>query len=173
VERPVLFLDEPTTGLDPRSRRAVWDEVRALREAGTTILLTTQYLDEADQLADRILIVDRGRVVAEGTPRDLKAKLGASVCEVRVLDPAVRAVAASALESLGVTVADDVLSLPAAGMATLPAVVRCLDAAGVHDAEINLRQPTLDEVFLALTGAPGGAPAAGADAPGRAEAVLA
>jgi len=154
VERPVLFLDEPTTGLDPRSRRTVWDEVRRLRDNGVAILLTTQYLDEADQLADRILIVDSGQVIAEGTPAELKAKLGASVCEVRVAEPSARAVAKTALAAAGlpVTGADDLLTLPGAGMGTLGAVVRCLDTTGIQDAEINLRHPTLDEVFLTLTG---------------------
>lgn len=87
VDRPVLFLDEPTTGLDPRSRRALWEVVRQLRDDGTAVLLTTQYLEEADQLAARVLLVDHGRVVAEGTPDDLKGRLGGAVCEVRIEDP--------------------------------------------------------------------------------------
>lgn len=171
VPRPVLFLDEPTTGLDPRSRHAIWDEVRGLRDGGTTVLLTTQYLDEADQLADRVLIVDRGRLIAEGTPRELKDKLGTAVCEIRVPAPAARAAAQRALVDAGYApvLDDETLRLPADGLGTLRGVVRALDGADIVDAEVNLRPPTLDEVFLTLTGAgivdtesAAGEPAAGA-----------
>jgi daunorubicin resistance ABC transporter ATP-binding subunit len=152
-EPRVLFLDEPTTGLDPRSRRELWDVVGELRAAGATILLTTQYLEEADRLADRIVVVDGGVVVVEGTPAELKARVGGSVCEVAVADAGRRAVASAALDGLGeVAEVGDRLTVPAEGTATLTEVVRRLDAAGVVADDIALRRPTLDDVFLALTG---------------------
>ncbi|MBX6388963.1 MAG: ATP-binding cassette domain-containing protein [Frankia sp.] len=163
-EPAVLFLDEPTTGLDPRSRLALWDAVRELRASGITILLTTQYLEEADALADRITIIDRGRVVAEGTAEDLKRRIGGTVCHVRLADPAEAPAVARALAPLGVaSVVPDGVSLPAAGPQTLVAAVRALDdaraagrlAATIED--IGLRRPTLDDVFLALTGHPAAA----------------
>ncbi|QLQ35853.1 ATP-binding cassette domain-containing protein [Micromonospora robiginosa] len=159
VDRPVLFLDEPTTGLDPRSRRALWEVVRQLRADGTTVLLTTQYLEEADQLADRVLLVDHGRVVAEGTPDELKGRLGGTVCEVRVEDPRARETAAARLREAfpELTEDDDVLRV-AAGAGTLTEVVRRLEAAGVEADDVTVRRPTLDEVFLSLTGSAAGVP---------------
>ncbi|MEV0006384.1 ATP-binding cassette domain-containing protein [Micromonospora sp. NPDC050980] len=159
VDRPVLFLDEPTTGLDPRSRRALWEVVRQLRADGTTVLLTTQYLEEADQLADRVLLIDHGRVVAEGTPDELKGRLGGAVCEVRVEDPRAREAAAARLREAfpELTEDDDVLRV-AAGPGTLTEVVRRLESAGVQADDVMVRRPTLDEVFLSLTGSAAGVP---------------
>ncbi|MEX5718274.1 ATP-binding cassette domain-containing protein [Geodermatophilus maliterrae] len=160
VVRPdLIFLDEPTTGLDPRSRNQVWDVVRALVRGGTTVLLTTQYLDEADQLADRISVIDAGRVIAEGTPGQLKASVGSGSLHVRVLDPARRAEARGLLERvLGVPVAED--GDPAALTARVPdgaptaRALAALEDAGLPLAQFALGQPSLDEVFLALTGRP-------------------
>ncbi|MBT2211575.1 MULTISPECIES: ATP-binding cassette domain-containing protein [Actinomadura] len=155
---PVLFLDEPTTGLDPRSRTEVWDEVRALVEGGTTVLLTTQYLEEADRLADGISVIDHGRVIAEGAPDRLKARLGGDRVEVVLDDPSALADAAAILaRAVGAEAEVDAAALrvgaPAAGRAAaLTEAVRALDAAGVRVADIGLRRPTLDEVFLHLTG---------------------
>ena len=158
VVRPeLMFLDEPTTGLDPRSRNQVWDIVRALVSAGTTILLTTQYLDEADQLADRIAVIDRGRVIAEGTSGELKASVGSGALHVRVVDPARRDEAAAMLgATLGgeVVVSGDAtaLTMRVSDPAAVPsALARLLDH-GIVTTEFSLGQPSLDEVFLALTG---------------------
>src|SRR5581483_894308 len=151
----VIFLDEPTTGLDPRSRLALWAIIEDLRRAGKTILLTTQYLEEADKLADRIAVVDHGVIIAEGTPTELKQKVGGDVVEVALPDHASLDVALAALKSKGAT-ADTArlrLSLPAThGSATLADVIRALDAAKVPASDVQLRRPTLDDVFLALTG---------------------
>ncbi|MFD4651571.1 MULTISPECIES: ATP-binding cassette domain-containing protein [unclassified Streptomyces] len=150
----VLFLDEPTTGLDPRGRAEVWGAVRSLVAGGTTVLLTTQYLEEADQLADRISVVDRGRVVAEGTADELKARLGGDRIDVVVRDVAQLGVAARLLPD-GVTVDTDrrLVSAPVADrLAALTETVRALQDAGVEAEDIAVRRPTLDEVFLHLTG---------------------
>ncbi|PRZ44432.1 ABC-2 type transport system ATP-binding protein [Antricoccus suffuscus] len=159
VTPELIFLDEPTTGLDPRSRNQVWEIIRALVSGGTTVLLTTQYLDEADQLANRIAVIDHGKVIAEGTTGQLKASVGSGALHVRVADPSVREDAARILGvELGVDVTYE--SDPAALSARIsdPArVSRCL--AALHGARIDvttfaLGQPSLDEVFLALTGHP-------------------
>jgi ABC-2 type transport system ATP-binding protein len=150
----VLFLDEPTTGLDPRGRAEVWGAVRSLVGGGTTVLLTTQYLEEADQLADRISVVDRGRVVAEGTADELKGRLGGDRIDVVVRDGAQLGVAARLLPD-GATVDADrrLVSAPVADrMAALSEAVRALQDAGVDAEDIAVRRPTLDEVFLHLTG---------------------
>ncbi|MFC8363704.1 ATP-binding cassette domain-containing protein [Streptomyces griseorubiginosus] len=153
----VLFLDEPTTGLDPRGRAEVWAAVRSLAGAGTTVLLTTQYLEEADQLADRICLVDGGRVVADGTADELKARTGGDRIDV-VLRDAGRlgaAVALLPLDAATVSVDTDrrLLSAPVTDrMAALSGVVRALEAAGIEAEDVVLRRPTLDEVFLHLTG---------------------
>jgi ABC-2 type transport system ATP-binding protein len=155
---PVLFLDEPTTGLDPRGRNEVWEAVRALVAAGTTVLLTTQYLDEADQLADRISVIDHGRVIAEGTPDQLKSKLGGDRIDVVASRPDQLAATAAAVGRLAGTepeVDPDTrrVSAPVADrVAALTAAARALDAAGIAVEDIALRRPTLDEVFLHLTG---------------------
>ncbi|MGI5349653.1 ATP-binding cassette domain-containing protein [Streptomyces sp. CA-250714] len=155
----VLFLDEPTTGLDPRARGEVWSAVRSLVAGGTTVLLTTQYLEEADQLADAIAVVDHGRVVAEGTADELKAELGADRIDVVVRDPARLAAAAALVERAagGGEVTRDpdrrLLSAPVGNrMAALAETVRALEAAGIEAEDIALRRPTLDEVFLHTTG---------------------
>ncbi|MGW2340689.1 ATP-binding cassette domain-containing protein [Streptomyces sp. NPDC001661] len=156
TEPEVLFLDEPTTGLDPRGRAEVWDAVRSLVGGGTTVLLTTQYLEEADQLADRISVVDRGRVVADGSPDELKAKLGGDRIDVVVRDAAQLPRVASMLPA-GATVDADrrLVSAPVADrMAALTDVVRALQDTGVEAEDVALRRPTLDEVFLHLTEVP-------------------
>ncbi|WP_030567797.1 daunorubicin resistance protein DrrA family ABC transporter ATP-binding protein [Streptomyces aureocirculatus] len=155
ILRPeVLFLDEPTTGLDPRSRGEIWGSVRELVADGTTVLLTTQYLDEADQLADDIAVVDHGQVIATGTPDELKATLGDRL-DVELEDPATLDTAATVLKTLAgtdPTVTADRLSvaLPGGGFRLFD-VMRELDRAGVAAADVRLRRPTLDEVFLRLT----------------------
>ncbi len=152
----VLFLDEPTTGLDPAARAEVWDGIRALVADGTTLLLTTQYLEEADQLADRICVLGDGRVVAEGRPSELKSRLGGDRVEVEVADAGDLAAVASVMATLGTPTVDEGrgrVSVPAADrVATLTAVVRGLDEAGLVAEDVGLRRPTLDEVFLHLTG---------------------
>ena len=155
AEPDVIFLDEPTTGLDPRSRLALWGIIEQLRREGRTILLTTQYLEEADRLADRIAVVDHGVIIAEGTATELKAKVGGDVVEVALPDPASLERAQAAMKDMSVT--PDAprlrLSIPApAGSRTLAEVIRRLDAAKVDANDVALRRPTLDDVFLALTG---------------------
>lgn len=153
----VLFLDEPTTGLDPRGRNEVWEAVRALVAAGTTVLLTTQYLDEADQLADQISVIDHGRVIADGTPERLKSMIGGDQIEIVLRDSHELAAAAATIGRVTGTdpeVDADTrrISAPARDRAAvLTEVVRALDEAGIAAADIGLRRPTLDEVFLQLT----------------------
>jgi ABC-2 type transport system ATP-binding protein len=157
---PILFLDEPTTGLDPRSRIAMWDIIGELVSGGTTLLLTTQYLDEADRLADRIAVVDAGRVIAEGTSGELKARVGGERLELTVargdgLDEAAAVLERYAHGDGGVRVEAErgyVGATVAGGPGLLAAVVRDLDAAGVQADELGLHRPTLDDVFLTLTG---------------------
>src|SRR5690606_3134434 len=158
VTPELMILDEPTTGLDPRSRNQVWDIVRALAGAGATILLCTQYLDEADQLADGIAVIDRGRVVAEGTPGQLKASVGVGTLQVRLLDPAQRPeaerVLGRELEAVHLEPDPAALSAPCGDAARAAEAVAELSRAGVRIADFSLGRPTLDEVFLALTGRP-------------------
>ncbi len=158
IRRPqVLFLDEPTTGLDPRSRNQVWDAIRKLVTDGVTVLLTTQYLDEADQLADRISVVDNGRVVAEGTPRDLKATIGADRLELVVREAGRLSEAAALAARLTGAEADTdpdtrrVRVAAADPVAALTGTVRALHDAGITVEDIAIRRPTLDEAFLHLT----------------------
>jgi ABC-2 type transport system ATP-binding protein len=164
VTPELLFLDEPTTGLDPRSRNHVWEIVRRIVGQGTTVLLTTQYLDEADQLADRIAVINHGRVVAAGTRGELKASVGAGGIRVRLLDPAQRDLAQSVLaDGLGIAVhpepdlASITARIPTRGLVqdtanlAAQALARLSDA-GVAVSDFALGQPTLDEVFLVLTG---------------------
>jgi len=158
VGRPsLLYLDEPTTGLDPRGRSELWELVRGLVTGGVTVLLTTQYLDEADQLADDIVVIDHGRVIATGTPEELKAKTGAQTLAVRPTDPGELATAAAIVaEVVRVTpdITGQLVTAQISDPAMLPAVVRRLDDAGVLVNELALRGSSLNEVFLALTGRP-------------------
>ncbi|MFF5260996.1 ATP-binding cassette domain-containing protein [Actinomadura viridis] len=156
VGRPqILFLDEPTTGLDPRSRNGLWDIVRGLTDDGVTVLLTTQYLEEADQLADDIVVIDRGRLIAHGTSDALKAQVGGQVLDVRAVHEAdnvtVRRIVGD-LAGAVPEVRDGLVSVPITDPAIMPAAVRRLDEAGVTLAELSLRKSSLDEVFFALTG---------------------
>jgi ABC-2 type transport system ATP-binding protein len=158
VGRPaVLFLDEPTTGLDPASRIALWEVVESLRREGTTILLTTQYLEEADRLSDRIAVIDGGRVIAEGTSTELKDRLGEDVVDIRVVDATRTDDALRILADLAATAphadASGRISLPVRhGAGVLAEVVRRIDGAGLEVAELSLHRPSLDDVFLSLTG---------------------
>jgi oleandomycin transport system ATP-binding protein len=159
VQRPqVLFLDEPTTGLDPRSRGEVWAMIRELVAEGTTVLLTTQYLDEADRLAGEIAVIDRGRVIATGTAAELKAKVGRQTLDVRPADPVdltlVAGIVTAAVGRAPTQAAEDpgLLSVPVEDAQVLPAVVSGLQAAQVEVTELALRLASLDEVFMALTG---------------------
>src|SRR5438445_10221931 len=152
---PVLFLDEPTTGLDPQGRLELWDVIRDLVSDGTTVLLTTQYLEEADKLADNIVVVDHGRIIAEGTPADLKARVGSTVVEIGLADVSDAARARiilapfdNELEQEGRTVrlkSND-------GASVLIEALRALDGAGMAPATLTVREPSLDDAFLALTG---------------------
>ncbi|MGH3896710.1 MAG: ATP-binding cassette domain-containing protein [Pseudonocardiaceae bacterium] len=158
VGRPkLLFLDEPTTGLDPRSRLDLWSLVRGLVADGVTVLLTTQYLDEADELADEIAVIDDGRVIATGTPDELKAKTGGRSLAVRPADqtdlPTVISIVRD-LAGVAPEVNGHLVTAPVTDSAVLPAVVRRLDNAGVVITELTLRNSSLNEVFLALTGHP-------------------
>jgi ABC-2 type transport system ATP-binding protein len=153
---PVLFLDEPTTGLDPRGRSDLWTVIGQLVADGMTLLLTTQYLEEAEHLADRIVVIDGGRLIAEGTADELKSTLGATVVEVRFAEVAVAARARARLERFGPTeILDDSRTLSVnvsdPGRAVLE-VVRALDTAGLVPESLVVREPTLDDVFLQLTG---------------------
>ena len=169
VTPAVLFLDEPTTGLDPRSRSQIWSSVRSLAAEGTTVLLSTQYLEEADRLAGQIVIIDAGRVTAQGTPDDLKNALGSRVDVVLADSAGADGASAGVAGSGALATAETVLrgltgNQPrvdperrrltvaiAAGAVTLPELVRRLDAAGVEAGDVSIRRPTLDEVFLAET----------------------
>lgn len=155
VAPKVLFLDEPTTGLDPRSRRDVWSLVSSLTVQGITVLLTTQYLEEADLLSDSIVVIDHGKVIASGTAEDLKREVGASHCEVTPANPADLPRIAAALDGLkGIDVDADmntVSVLAPDGVTTLVEVFRRVDAERIDLADISLRKPSLDEAFLHLT----------------------
>jgi ABC-2 type transport system ATP-binding protein len=156
LHRPrLLFLDEPTTGLDPQSRAALWDEVRRLASEGVTVFLTTQYLEEADVLADRVGIIDHGKIVAEGTPTELKAEIGSQTVEAIPQDPADRERLAGVLHRFGdqsPASAGGVAAQLAEGAADLAEIVRALDTEGIAVADLRLHSPTLDDVFLAKTG---------------------
>ncbi len=154
---PLLYLDEPTTGLDPRARMELWNVIRGMVSGGVSVLLTTQYLDEADELADEITVIDHGRVIATGTPDELKAKTGSQSLAVRPEDasnvPIVRSVVGE-LTKATPDVDGSRITAPVSDPAVLPAVVRRLDEAGVVLTELTLRSSTLNEVFLSLTGHP-------------------
>jgi oleandomycin transport system ATP-binding protein len=155
VGRPsILFLDEPTTGLDPHARGGLWETVRDLVHDGVTVLLTTQYLDEADQLADDIVVIDQGKVIAEGSPDELKNQVGGQVLQVRPVDPRDRETVAGLVSMVtgGMQIEGDLVTAPVLDPAVLPTIVRRLDDAGVVVAELSLRRSSLDEVFLSLTG---------------------
>jgi ABC-2 type transport system ATP-binding protein len=161
VSPPVLFLDEPTTGLDPRSRLALWDVITELKTEGTTIVLTTQYLEEADQLADRISVIDGGQIIAEGTADELKAKVGGDVLHLTVTDLSDTPAAAAALSSVFAVPESEVVVDHDVGTVQVPVdggtmvlidAVRVLDAKGIEPADLGLRRPSLDDVFLSLTG---------------------
>jgi ABC-2 type transport system ATP-binding protein len=154
-EPRILFLDEPTTGLDPQSRSALWSEVsRLAREEGVTVFLTTQYLEEADVLADRVGIIHKGRIVADGTPAELKAQIGQPTVEVVPADGDQREAVERALLAFGSACAGapDAVSVRIEQEADLADIVRALDAASLHVAKIQLHEPSLDDVFLAKTG---------------------
>ena len=159
---PVVLLDEPTTGLDPRSRQELWRIVDELHRDGTTVLLTTQYLEEADRLAQRIALVDHGRIAAQGSPAQLKATIGGSVLSVRVADPADASDASAVLADLGadeqprVDTTDGEIRVAVADPTASAEAIRRLDARRLPIAAIELQHPSLDDVFLALTGRPAG-----------------
>jgi ABC-2 type transport system ATP-binding protein len=165
VAPAVLFLDEPTTGLDPRSRNGVWESIRELVAAGTSVLLTTQYLEEADQLADHIAVIDHGRTIAAGTPTELKRAVGGEQVDLVVRDHAQLPDAALALRRTtgrSPEIVPDERRLTVevtGGVATLTDVLRELETVGIDAEDVALRRPTMDEVFLRLTGAPADTPA--------------
>jgi ABC-2 type transport system ATP-binding protein len=175
----VLFLDEPSSGLDPRGRHQLWQTIRGLVDNGTAVLLTTQYLEEADQLADQIVVIDHGRILANGTPDQLKAQVGGDRLQLRLATPDTAVRAAELVADLGSgppqvdAQASEVTVLIPDGVAVLPEVVRQLDAAGLALSDLAVRRPTLDDVFLALTGHatqppdPSEAPATGQPRPER------
>ena len=156
LHRPrLLFLDEPTTGLDPQSRAALWEEVRRLAGEGVTVFLTTQYLEEADVLADRVGIIDHGKIVAEGSPTELKAEIGRQTVEVIPRDPGDRERLAGVLHRFGEDAAASAGGVAAQlpdGSGDMAEVIRALDAEGITVADLRLHAPTLDDVFLAKTG---------------------
>jgi ABC-2 type transport system ATP-binding protein len=167
---PVLFLDEPTTGLDPFSRRQIWDLVRSLVDEGTTLLLTTQYLEEADQLADQITVIDHGKVIAEGTANELKSRVGGNALELRLCNPTNREEAVRILTPLAADAHAVVDERDVAGTIEVPlgedteliaAAIHSLHEHQIAIEDVNVRRPSLDDVFLTLTGhaaAPDGAP---------------
>lgn len=154
VQRPrVLFLDEPTTGLDPQSRSDLWETIRNLVRDGTTVLLTTQYMEEADRLAGLIAVIDDGRVIAEGTPRDLKSKLGSSVIEIGMNDESETQKAEELLSKFTVEREGTTLRISSGqGAKVLTQVLRVLDSAQLAPASLAVREPSLDDVFMTLTG---------------------
>jgi len=179
IGRPaVLYLDEPTTGLDPRTRNEVWEEVQRMVADGATVLLTTQYMEEAEQLANELTVIDRGRVIANGKVAELKAKVGGRTLQIRPVDPAQAAAMAAAIAEAGLDGVAGANADPAEGMVSVPilsdeqltAVVGLVAARGFGIAHIDTHLPSLDEVFLAITGRPGEAAGSG-DGTGEAEAA--
>jgi ABC-2 type transport system ATP-binding protein len=157
-EPQVLFLDEPTTGLDPRSRLGLWEFIENLVDEGTTLLLTTQYLEEADRLADRIAVIDQGKVIAEGTSSELKATIGGDVLELQLADPSQMSLAAEAVSGMccgepSFELDQGIVRVPVeSAVGTITDAVRRVDAAGIKLADIAIHRPTLDDVFLTITG---------------------
>jgi ABC-2 type transport system ATP-binding protein len=157
---PVIFLDEPTTGLDPKGRLSMWDLIAELARGGTTVLMTTQYLEEADQLADDIVVIDHGRVIARGTALQLKQQVGGERLEITISDARNVGLARGVLEGLGdgsALVDEEARRVSVAVRShdgVLTRAIRELDGAGVHVDDIGVRRPTLDEVFLSITGRP-------------------
>ena len=152
---PLIFLDEPTTGLDPRTRAQMWSTIRELVSGGSTVLLTTQYLEEADQLADRIAVIDNGRLVADGTADDLKAAVGISTLMLHLIDAAAVSDAAriaGAITHSEVSIAGTSVAVPVTDMEPVPEVLLALRAAGIGVREMTVQRPSLDEVFFAITG---------------------
>jgi ABC-type multidrug transport system ATPase subunit len=148
-----VFLDEPTSGLDPRGRMALWDQIRAIRDDGAAVVLTTQYLEEADRLADQIVVIDRGAAVASGTTEALKSQLQRDVLEVTVADASQRGAAVAAVGGADIALVDDrTLHLPVAVAGDSLDALRRLQDAGVAVADFQLRRPTLDDVFIEITG---------------------
>lgn len=156
AQPPLIFLDEPTTGLDPRTRAQMWETIRRLVKSGSTILLTTQYLDEADQLADRIAVIDHGRVVAEGTPNELKASVGTASLQLKITEGKQLKNAVKTIENILKTKAQQpepmLITAPMADANRITDVLVALKSEKVHLSEVSVQKPTLDEVFLALTG---------------------
>ena len=157
AQPPLIFLDEPTTGLDPRTRAQMWGTIRRLVASGSTVLLTTQYLDEADQLADRVAVIDRGRVVAEGTVDELKASVGASSLHLRLREAREIAEARSVVDEVlgvrsAVTAESGTITAPIADADRVAELLIALRSRGIRIAEISVQKPTLDEVFLTITG---------------------
>jgi len=159
-EPPLLFLDEPTTGLDPRNRARIWDMIRGLVSKGTTVLLTTQYLDEVDQLADRIAVIDRGRIVAEGTPNELKASIGTTTLHLRLVAKGDIGRALGLVEKVlgakGVVTDGSGITAPMKAADHVAELLIALRDADIGLSEISVQKPTLDEVFLTITGVPVG-----------------
>ncbi len=157
---PVLLLDEPTTGLDPRTRISLWEHIRELVDGGVTLLLTTQYLEEADELADRIVVIDHGRTIAEGTSTELKAQIGGDVLQMQFHDLETLKSAVTALSGVGaasphVNESEFTMAIPTSdGVDDLMATVRLMDSHGIKPDDLHIRRPSLDDVFLTLTGEP-------------------
>ncbi len=153
---PLIFLDEPTTGLDPRTRNQMWNTIRRLVSEGSTVVLTTQYLDEADQLADRIAVIDRGKVIAEGTPAELKAKVGTASLELVVANPESLPYAAYIIEQILLTEVHvnvaNIITAPLANAEVITDILLALRSDGIELAGVSVKSPSLDEVFLTLTG---------------------
>ncbi len=158
AQPPLIFLDEPTTGLDPRTRNQMWDTIRRLVKGGSTILLTTQYLDEADQLADRIAVIDHGKVVAEGTADELKANIGTATLQLHLQDkaamPKAKKIVGDVLDAKPTNPEPTLLAAPMADPEKITDVLLALRKEGVHLNEMSVQKPTLDEVFLMITGKP-------------------
>jgi ABC-2 type transport system ATP-binding protein len=155
VRPPIIFLDEPTTGLDPKGRLSMWELIAELAAGGATVLMTTQYLEEADRLADGIVVINHGAVIAEGTSAELKERVGGDRLEVRVsrgADPAAAAEVLARIAEAAPAILDGTVSIPIAGGGAVTEAVRRLDAAGIAIDDIATQRPTLDDVFLALTG---------------------